>query len=114
MLTVLVSQGFAQFFKFERREIAEHVHHPFIKCFLAATSLVLQTQILGAFLFLELVLTGACARDLLDSNEVCADLDVAYAPTVGWVGIGITSVLALVAFVLWLVQAITKGKPLSR
>ena len=54
---------------------------------------MLQVLVLGAFLFLELVLT-------------------AHSPIVGWTGIGFTSFLALIAFVLWFLQAIRR-RPLS-
>jgi hypothetical protein len=97
VLTVLVSQGLGQLFKFERKEIADGFDRKdrVVKWLLAGASLLLQGQVLGAFLFLELVLT-------------------AYAPTVGWVGIGITSFLALVAFVLWFGQATAKIPPVLR
>ena len=97
VLTVLVSQGLGQLFKFERNEIINGVNgkDPFIKWLLAGTSLLLQGQVLGAFLCLELVLT-------------------AYASTVGWVGIGITSFLALVAFVLWVGQCTAGDPPIKR
>ena len=53
---------------------------------LTAVYRLLQTQVIGAFLFLELVLT-------------------AHSPKVGYVGVALTSILALVALVLWLLQA---------
>lgn len=87
VLIVLLSQGLSQLFKFDRKSIAAGIHEPFIKRSLAVISLLLQTLVLGAFLFLELVLT-------------------AYSPKVGWVGITITSVLALIASALWLGQAL--------
>ena len=65
-----------------------------IKHCLAALSLLLEAQVLGAFLFLELVLT-------------------AHAPSVGWVGIAVTSILALIALYLWALQA-TRQWPVSR
>ena len=89
VLTVLLSQGLEQLFKFERKTIADGIDEPFYKRSLAVISLLLQVLVLGAFLFLELVLT-------------------AYSPKVGWIGIAFTSVLALIAFVLWLAQAMNK------
>ncbi|KAK3054016.1 hypothetical protein LTR09_004792 [Extremus antarcticus] len=96
VLTVLVCQGCTQLFKFEHKIIIKGIDHDnhAIKHCLAALSLLLETQVLAAFLFLELVLT-------------------AHAPVVGWIGIAITSVLALVALYLWALQA-TRQWPVSR
>ena len=57
---------------------------------MAAISLLLQAQVLGAFVCLELVLT-------------------AYSPIVGWIGIGVTSMLALVALALWVLQVMNRN-----
>ena len=96
VLTVLVSQGCAQLFRFERRLIVRGIDNDdhTIKHCLAALSLLLEIQVLGAFFFLELVLT-------------------AHVPTVGWVGIGVTSMLALIALYLWVLQA-TRQSSTSR
>lgn len=95
VLTVLVSQGLTQLFKFERKDIADRIDDPFIKLFLALISLLLQGQVLGAFVFLELVLT-------------------AYASNVGYAGIAITSILALVCLILWFMQAVMNARPVNR
>ncbi len=91
VLTVLVSQGCSQLFKFEQAVIADGVddEDPCIRWPLSALSLLLQAQVLGAFLFLELVIT-------------------AHTPIVGWIGIGVTTFLAGIAFLLWLQQAMGK------
>ena len=91
VLTVLVAQGCSQLFKFEQAIIAEGVDEddPCVQWALASLSLLLQAQLLGAFLFLELVLA-------------------AHAPTVGWIGIAFTVFLALVALGLWLLQAFNR------
>ena len=96
VLTVLVSQGFAQLFRFEQACIAEGVDNDeaLILTSLAGLSLLLQAQVLGAFLFLEMVLA-------------------AYQPVVGWVGVGLTAALGVVALVLWGYQA-TGRKPVAR
>lgn len=84
VLTVLVCQGSTQLFKFQNKFIVRGIDHDdhLIKHALAALSLLLETQVLGAFLFLELVLT-------------------AHAPVVGWIGVALTGVLALLALWLW-------------
>ena len=96
VLTVLVSQGCAQLFRFEQNCIAEGVDNDeaLVLWSLAGLSLLLQVQVLGAFLFLELVLT-------------------AHEPVVGWVGIGLTAGLGVVAMGLWGLQA-TGRKPVAR
>jgi hypothetical protein len=96
VITVLVCQGCAQLFKFEHKVIVRGIDNDdhAIKHCLAALSLLLEAQVLGAFLFLELVLT-------------------AHAPAVGWVGIAVTSMLALIALYLWALQA-TRQWPVSR
>jgi hypothetical protein len=60
VLTVLVSQGCIQLFKFEHKLIVKGIDNDDhkIKHFLAAMSLLLEVQVLGAFLFLELVLAA--------------------------------------------------------
>ena len=95
VLTVLVCQGCVQLFKFERDGIVKGIDNDdhVIKHSLSALSLLLQTQVLGAFLFLELVLT-------------------AHAPMVGWIGLAVTSILALIALCLWALQA-TGRRPVS-
>ena len=87
VLTVLVCQGCTQLFKFQNKFIVRGIDHDdhLIKHSLAALSLLLETQVLGAFLFLELVLT-------------------AHAPVVGWNGVAITSILAVLALYLWGLQ----------
>ena len=96
VLTVLVSQGCSQLFKFEQGTIADGIddEDPGIRWCLATLSLLLQAQVLGAFLFLELVLA-------------------AHSPKVGFVGIALTSFLALIALFLWFLQA-TGRKPIAQ
>lgn len=96
VLTVLVSQGCAQLFRFEQGSIADGLDDDewFITWGLAALSLLLQVQVLGAFVFLQLVLT-------------------AYQPVVGWIGIALTSALGMVALGLWLLQA-TGRRPIAK
>ncbi|KAK3683264.1 hypothetical protein LTR37_020407 [Vermiconidia calcicola] len=95
VLTVLVCQGCVQLFKFERGSIVEGIDNDdhVIKHTLSGLSLLLQVQVLGAFLFLELVLT-------------------AHSPVVGGIGIAITSLLALIALCLWALQA-TGRRPVT-
>lgn len=96
VLTVLVSQGCAQLFRFEQTCIAEGVDNDeaLVLWSLAGLSLLLQVQVLGAFMFLELVLT-------------------AHEPVVGWVGIALTSGLGVIALGLWALQA-TGRRPVAR
>ena len=94
VIVVLLSQGLGQLFKFERKTIADGINEPFIRRSLAILSLTLQALVIGAFVFLELVLT-------------------AYSPKVGWTGIAITSFLAIIAFALWVGQALNR-KPVNR
>ena len=95
VMTVLVSQGCAQVFRFEQTCIAEGLDNDeaLVRWALAGLSLLLQTQVLGAFICLELVLT-------------------AHEPVVGWVGIALTTGLGVVALGLWGLQA-TGRKPVA-
>lgn len=96
VFTVLAAQGCAQLFKFEHKAIVRGIDHDDhkIKHGLAALSLLLEVQVLGAFVFLQLVIT-------------------AHAPSVGGVGIAMTTMLAILAVFLWAVQA-TRQWPVSR
>ena len=96
ILTVLVCQGAGQMFRFEEGSIIEGINNdePAIRWFLAVLALQLQLQVIAAFLFLELVLA-------------------AHVPVVGWVGLSLTGVLALLAIFLWVLQA-TGRKPVAQ
>lgn len=96
ILTVLVSQGSAQIFRFEEICIADGVDNDeaLVLWSLAGLSLLLQVQVLGAFVFLELVLA-------------------VHEPIVGWIGIVLTAGLGVVALGLWALQA-TGRKPVAR
>ena len=89
VLTVLVSQGFSQIFQFEAITIAKGIEEEeaWIMKPLLALSLLLQAEVIAAFLCLELVVT-------------------AYSPRVGLTGVALTSLLAFIALVLWISQAL--------
>lgn len=115
--TVIISQGASQLFKFEQAAIAEAVEQedPCVRWWLSGLSLLLQSHIICAFLFLVRVFPAGSFRDNTHTDifvHIQEMVLAAHVPEVGWYGVATTTIFGFIALLLWFAQA-TGRKPIE-